>query len=448
MLTSLEIVFDRLANALTDTLAAVPDPKPHFTLTLRGEHTQFVRFNHAKVRQTGTVQDARLALTLMQDDRSSTCELGCTGDWETDWAGLQSALADLRHELPQLPVDPYFVLPSGEQHSREVTLGTLLAPNAVAETVLSPVIGLDFAGIYAAGDLFRAYADSAGQRHWFSTQSFDLDYSLFTADGQAVKATLAGSHWQDDRYHAQLATCKTQLGQLSQPAKAIPRGHYRTYLAPAAVAELVSMLNWGGASEAAIQQGSSCLGMLQRQEKFLSQRFTLRENFQHGLIPRFNEWGDIAPMDLPVITAGNLTNTLVSRRSAKEYGKPANGATSGEGLRSPYLSPGTLPPDQILTQLGTGLYVSNLHYLNWSDRPAGRITGMTRYACFWVEQGEIIAPIENLRFDESLYRYFGDTLLDLTTTVEFVPEISTYDYRSIGGSWVPGILVDNFTYTL
>ena len=31
----------------------------------------------------------------------------------------------------------------------------------------------------------------------------------------------------------------------------------------------------------------------------------------------------------------------------------------------------------------------NLHYLNWSDNIGGRITGMTRYACFWVENGEI-----------------------------------------------------------
>jgi predicted Zn-dependent protease len=149
-----------------------------------------------------------------------------------------------------------------------------------------------------------------------------------------------------------------------------------------------------------------------------------------------------------VITKGQLTNTLISRRSAKEYGKVANGASQGEGLRSPEVAPGTLAPDQVLTALGTGLYVSNLHYLNWSDRPAGRITGMTRYACFWVEDGEIVAPIENLRFDESLYRYFGDALVDLTTTIEFIPEISTYDYRSIGGSWVPGILVNDFTYTL
>jgi predicted Zn-dependent protease len=208
------------------------------------------------------------------------------------------------------------------------------------------------------------------------------------------------------------------------------------------------MFSWGGISEAAIQRGDSALGLLQRGEKQLSPVFTLSENFKRGLVPRFNEWGEIAPVELPLIVEGQLKNTLVSSRTAKEYGKTANGAAGGEYLRSPEIAPGKLATEQILSRLDTGLYLSNLHYLNWSDRPTGRITGMTRYACFWVEQGEIIAPIQNLRFDESLYRFFGDNLLELTQAQEFIPEVGTYSNRSLGGVWVPGLLVEEFTYTL
>ena len=94
---------------------------------------------------------------------------------------------------------------------------------------------------------------------------------------------------------------------------------------------------------------------------------------------------------------------------------------------------GTLPADQILTQLDRGLYLSNLHYLNWSDRVGGRITGMTRYACFWVEAGEIVAPIQDLRFDDSLYAFWGENLEALTESQELIPEIGTYEARSLGG---------------
>jgi predicted Zn-dependent protease len=440
----LEATFNQIAEHLLADLSA----NEHLKLNLAGEQSQFVRFNGAKVRQAGCIGDGSLTLTLMHDQRNSYRSFPLTGNWETDGSQAQAALAELRQEVLALPVDPYLVLPQGNATSREIHPGELLSPDAVAATILSEVSGLDFTGIYAGGSVVRAYADSAGQRHWFATESFSLDYSLFTADGQSVKGTFAGNQWDQAAYGAKLADSKQQLERLAQPPKLIPRGQYRTYLAPTAVAELVSILSWGGVSESALQRGGSALGLLQRGEKLLSPAFTLTENFRRGLVPRFNESGEVAPVELPVIVAGQLKNTLISARTAKEYGKTANGATGSESLRSPELATGTLPVAQVLSQLDTGLYVSNLHYLNWSDRPTGRVTGMTRYACFWVEQGKIVAPIENLRFDESLYRYFGDQLIDLTDTQEFIPEVGTYEQRSLGGVWVPGVLVDDFTYTL
>ncbi|MDX2212565.1 MAG: metallopeptidase TldD-related protein [Oculatellaceae cyanobacterium bins.114] len=443
-LAELEASFNQLVAALLAEL----NPGEHLTLRLTGEQSQFVRFNHAKVRQTGLVTDCQIHLTLMSEQRTAYYDFPLTGNWQTDWQQARSSLQELRRELPQLPIDPYLVLPTGHAVSREIHTGQLLPPNEVAATVLTPVDGLDFTGIYAGGVLLRAYADSVGQKHWFATDSFSLDYSIFTASGQALKGTFAGSDWNAEAYAAKLADARGQLDRLDQPPKSIAKGHYRTYLAPAAIAEIVAYLAWGTLSEAAIQQGNSGLRLLQLGEKQLSPLFTLRENFQYGLVPRFNGWGEVAPLTLPVIESGKLVNTLINSRTAKEYGKAANGADSEESLRSPEVIPGTLDPADILKTLGTGLYLSNLHYLNWSDRATARMTGMTRYACFWVENGEIVAPIENLRFDESLYRCFGENLVTLTRTQEFVPNVETYGYRSLGGTWVPGMVVDDFTYTL
>jgi predicted Zn-dependent protease len=311
------------------------------------------------------------------------------------------------------------------------------------------VANLDFTGMYAGGIVIRGYGDSSGQKHWFVTDSFNLDYSLFMASGQAVKGTFAGSEWNEAAYLAKINDGKQQLEMLSRPVKELPKGQYKTYFAPAAVADLLGMLSWGAISEASIQQGNSALAALSRQEKQLSSKFTLKENFQSGLVPRFNNLGEMAAPELTLIEKGILINSLVNSRTAKEYHKPANGANGSETLRSPEINPGNLAFEKILPSLDTGLYVSNLHYLNWSDRPSGRITGMTRYACFWVENGEIIAPIANLRFDESLYRFWSaENLIDLTNFQEFIPEVGTYESRQLGGSLVPGMLVKNFTYTL
>jgi predicted Zn-dependent protease len=444
----LEHQFQALAQDLRDQL----QPSEQFTLTLSRETSQFTRFNRAKVRQSGQVSDGQLRLTLMVDQRQSYRELPFVGDGEVDRALAFQALAALRVEVPQLPIDPYLVLPdcpsSGPRTSYEFNPGELLEPDQVADAVLPIVADLDFAGLYAAGQVMRGYADSAGQNHWFVTDSYSLDYSVFDGNGQAIKQGLAGSSWDGAQYGDQIRTVRQQLVQLSQPIRQIPRGQYRTYFAPAAVAEIVSMLSWGGVSEASCQQGGSCFGPMRRGEKTLSPKLTLQENFQHGLVPRFNEYGEVAPPTLPILRSGLLENTLISAKTAKEYHLVANGATGHETLRSPDILPGDLAAADILAAIGTGLYVANLHYLSWSDRPNGRITGMTRYACFWVEKGEIVGPIGNLRFDETLYNFWGEQLLALTDFQAFIPDVGTYSQRALGGVWVPGMLVEGFTYTL
>ena len=73
---------------------------------------------------------------------------------------------------------------------------------------------------------------------------------------------------------------------------------------------------------------------------------------------------------------------------------------------------------------------------------------MTRYACFWVEKGEIAGPIQDLRWDESLYEAFGAKLIQLTSHSEIDPFTDTYFCRSLGGRRGPGALIDQFSFTL
>ena len=72
---------------------------------------------------------------------------------------------------------------------------------------------------------------------------------------------------------------------------------------------------------------------------------------------------------------------------------------------------------------------------------------MTRYGCFWVEKGEIVSPIHDMRFDETLYNFWGNSLEDLGEQSELIPSTSSYGERSLGGISVPGMLVNDFSFT-
>ena len=43
------------------------------------------------------------------------------------------------------------------------------------------------------------------------------------------------------------------------------------------------------------------------------------------------------------------------------------------------------------------------------------------------------APIQDLRFDDSLYHFLGEGLVDLTQESETIINTCTYEQRSVGG---------------
>ena len=112
------------------------------------------------------------------------------------------------------------------------------------------------------------------------------------------------------------------------------------------------------------------------------------------------------------------------------------------------MAPGELATADALAMLDTGLYVGNLWYLNFSDRPACRLTGMTRFASFWVEGGKIVAPVDVMRFDDSVFRLFGEQLVALTAERELVVSSDTYRARNVSSMRLPGAVVRDMAFTL
>ena len=439
---------EQLFNQLSETLLNNLNAGEQLKVAIGGEKSQFVRFSQSKVRQSGLVDDASLDIVLIQDGRTCSGSFTLKGNINIDEATAVEELNRLRAEVGTLPKDPFVVMPKDTASSRENHNGSLLnAEEAVS--CLSPAMqGVDLAGIWASGRIFSGNANSAGQKHWFATDTFSLDYSLITPDERMVKGTYAGSHWDQSEYEKNMAISIAKLRMMEKPGKKIKPGSYRTYIAPAGVADIVGMFSWGGVGEASIQQGDSSLCKMRQNGIKMSPCFTLSEDFTSGIVPRFNSNGELAPEKLDLILAGSLKNTLVSSRTAKEYGVQSNYAGDGESLRSPVLSTGELNEDEVVKKIDNGIYLSNLHYLNWSDRAGGRITGMTRYACFWVENGEVVAPIENMRFDDSIYNFFGENLEAVTDKAHLHPTVETYDGRELGGVSCPGILLKSFELTL
>ena len=208
------------------------------------------------------------------------------------------------------------------------------------------------------------------------------------------------------------------------------------------------MLCWGGFSLKDHRTKRTSLLKMVEQGATLSPAVTIRENTADGIAANFQAQGFARPDSVTLIDAGKYRDCLVSPRSAKEYGVEPNGASGGEFPQSLDMAAGDIPAREVVERLGEGVYVNQTWYLNYSDRPACRITGMTRFATFWVEGGQIVAPLNVMRFDETAYRILGENLIGLTAERDFLPSSETYEKRSTDSARLPGALIDNFTFTL
>ena len=413
---------------------------------LSAERSDFVRFNKALVRQAGSVEQCYLSLRLLSNRRQASATLALAGGGD-DIGSAREALASLRTTLRELPEDPWVLISEKPQSSETERRGSLAPSAQVVEEAIGAARGRDLVGFYAGGTIYRGFTNSLGQRNWHEVDSFNFDWSFYRQGDQAVKTSYAGFEWGAAALASKMARAGERLELLALPGRTIERGEYRAYLAPAALNDVMGLFMWGGVSARARETRQSPLLRMQ-EGATLSERVTLLENTAEGIAPAFQAEGFIKPPRVQLIDHGKLGEPLVSPRSAKEYGLETNGANAGEGADSLDVAAGTLAERDALGALDTGLYISNLWYLNYSDRPAGRITGMTRFATFWVERGRIVAPVTPMRFDESIYRLLGDALVDLTRERELLPDPSTYGERQTASARLPGALVSALRFTL
>jgi predicted Zn-dependent protease len=434
--------------ALADVITASLHADEFYTCTFHAEDSDFVRFNRSAIRQAGTVVQRFLTLDLIHGRRHAAAEVALSGDFEGDRGRVSQMLTELREKLPHLPEDPHLLYATTVHSSVHQGENRLPDRTDAVAAVLDAGNGRDLVGIYAAGGIYAGFANALGQRNWFASFTFNCDWSFYYQRDKAVKTSYAGFSWEPTVFARKVAEATAQLDVLGRPPRTIPPGCYRVYLAPSALYDILEMLAWGGFGLKDHRTKHTTLLKMVEEGVHLHPAITIRENTRDGVAPNFQEAGFIKPDQVTLIEAGVFRDCLVSPRSAKEYEVPTNGASSAEAPEAVDMAAGKIARDDVLPQLDTGVYINNLWYLNYSDRSACRLTGMTRFATFWVEGGSIQAPLSVMRFDESIYRMLGDQLLGLTAEREFILDASTYHQRSTGSSRLPGAVVEQFTFTL
>jgi predicted Zn-dependent protease len=432
--------------ALGDSLFKKLEGNEKLLLGFYGENADFVRLNQNKIRQAGSVTQRTLSLDLIEGKRHAQADVELAGDTARDLDQLANMLGNLRRQRTLLPDDPYLTYSTEINHTEYHHDNEVIDSHDAVQQIVQAAGGMDLVGIFANGIQYSGFANSMGQRNWHSSANFNFDWSCYLEKDKAVKSNYAGLDWRSDKLAANMDDIEHQLSVLSRPSKSIAPGDYRAYLAPSAVSEIISMMAWGGFGLKSHRTKTTPLIQMVEQGRTLAPAVSLSEYHARGLAPIFTSGGFIKPHQVRLIHNGDFQDCLVSSRSAMEYDSVTNAESEYPGSLD--LAAGALQSADILKELGTGLYINNLWYLNFSDRNACQMTGMTRFACFWVEEGEIQAPIDVMRFDDNVYNLLGTNLLDLTAERDLILDASTYGQRSNSSMELPGVLVSKLQLTL
>ena len=435
-------------HAIADHLGTRLRGDEVFTCTLDSEQSDFVRVNGARIRQAGTVTQHSLHVDWIRGRRHTGGALTLAGDMALDVGRIDSMVDDLRARLDEIPEDPHLLYATEVHSSERVVASELPAGEEAVASILDCAGERDLVGVFASGGIYAGFASSLGQRNWYANHSFNFDWSFHLRADRAVKGSYAGTRFEPAEVASRFERAGEQLAVLEREPRIVLPGRYRVYLAPAALYDILEMLAWGGFGLRAHRTRTTPLLELAEGKTALAPGVSIVENTAEGIAPDFQRQGFIRPDRVSLVEGGHHADCLVSPRSAAEYGVPTNGADGGESPLSVEVGAGDLSRDDVLGELKSGIYISNLWYLNYSDRRACRTTGMTRFATFWVEGGRIEAPLGVMRFDESVYRLLGNNLVGLTRERETILDADTYGHRSCKSARLPGALVEDFTFTL
>ena len=316
---------------------------------------------------------------------------------------------------------------------------------AVAELMGGCASSCTAAGAYDTIALELGVANGRGQFCWAPSTQASLTTVITGPDGGSGFAeTFAGSIDAIEPDAIGRTACAKALSSASP--RALDAGIYTVVLEPSATATLVGFLAWIGFAGRAYIEGRSC--------------FDGKEGRQVAA-PSISIWDDGtdprtlgAPFDFEgvpkrkvhLVADGVFRGVVYDRRTGKEAGVES----TGHGLPPPnpdgpfplhlFMDTGDATVDEMIRSTERGLLVTRFHYSNIVNPMESSITGMTRDGTFLIEGGEVVGPVRNLRFTQSI--------LGALSSVSMVGrEAHLASEFFFSASRVPALKVDEFHFS-
>lgn len=315
-----------------------------------------------------------------------------------------------------------------------------------ASTDICEKKGVLGAGYIPKFDWVEARANSAGLFSYFHYADASFILTCRTPDQ-------TGSGWAGTTGVKDIANIDAEALTLVASDKALksakPRalepGNYTVILEPRPAARYLSLmlqsLNARAAEEGRSFMSGKERGQTRLGEKVFGDNFTLRSEIGNPIL-RQSPIGEDGLAAKPVtwIEKGVVKNLYYDRFWAERQKKMPTATSPNMSL---VMEGGTATVDEMIKSTKRGLLVSFFWYIRPVDQMTLLNTGMTRDGLFLIENGEIVGPVQNFRWNESPAVSFNN----ITKLGRPVPMHTGEAYDNPGTALVPPMMLEDFTMT-
>jgi len=406
------------------------------TAALRGTDGGNTRFAVNEITSSSDVERLTLSVSVQFGHRSATAVTNQLDDRSIDdVVGRATRMARLAPENPEAmpPLGKQRYIPvRGARDDKTIELGPKERAKAVGAVVgAGDAAKVQIAGFYEHASEMTALASSEGLWAFHAWSSCGMSCTARTPDGTGSGWSSASSNRAADIDASALAKIAVDKSVSSAKPRRLEPGRYTVVLEPAAVAdltgELASQLGARRADEGrsffARPGGGTRIG-----EQLFPDTVTLRSDPSDAALtatPFDGEGVPLAPTRW--IDKGKVTALTYGRYWANKQGVAPTGSPEGW-----ILDGGKATRDELIKGVKRGVLITRFWYIRSLDPQSILLTGLTRDGTYLIENGAIVAPVMNFRFNESpvqvLMRCDGLTPSVVAGGMR-VPALRTHDFN-------------------
>jgi predicted Zn-dependent protease len=416
-----------------------------------GGERSATRFANSSITANLIEHDQEISITVVYGQKSASASTH-----QFDDAALKRTITQVQELAKRKPDNPELMPPVKPPQSY-VTVEAAM-PDAVnfgpaerAKMVKASTDICEKKGVLGAGYIPKmhwtdAIANSEGLFGYFryAEASFILTCRTPDQTGSGWAGT-TGMKQVGNIDAVQLTEVAADKALKSRKPRALEPGNYTVILEPRPAARYLSLM-LGSLNARAAEEGRSFMsgkerGTTRLGEKVFGDNFTLRSEIGNPILRQSPVGQDgLAAQPVTWVEKGVVKNLLYDRYWAQRQKRQPTGTTPQMSL---VMEGGTTTVDEMIKTTKRGLLITFFWYIRAVDQQTLLNTGMTRDGLFLIENGEIVAPVQNFRWNESPAVSFNN----ITALGRPVPMHTGEAYDNPGTALVPPMKIEDFTMT-